>query len=192
MNMYRMSMTKRWQINYVIFLTIILFFFVNPLNAQSENKSNFFGLNPSVTVEPFYDKGELDINILPIVYQTSLTKRLDVRITSILNLGIRNEGNEISHFGLETALPIFFKAKLDKKERSKGFFVAPIVSLTRNRIEEHNNVGLWIEPGYHLLFDNNFAISFGLQFGGTYFSYDNGLTKWGNHFGVKVIFGKWI
>jgi hypothetical protein len=185
-------MTKRWQMNYVIFLTIILFFFVNPLNAQSENKSNFIGLNPSVTVEPFYDIGELDINILPIVYQTSLTKRLDVRITSILNLGIRNEGNEISHFGLETALPIFFKAKQDKSESSNGFFVAPVVSLTRNRMEEHNNIGLWVEPGYHLLFANNFAISFGLQFGGTYFSYDNGQTKWGNHFGVKVIFGKWI
>ncbi|WP_373522280.1 hypothetical protein [Aquiflexum sp.] len=143
-------------------------------------------------MEPFYEKGELDINIIPIVYQTPLTNIFDLRLTSICNLGIRNEGNEISHFGIETALPIFFKAKQDKKESSKGLFVAPIVSLTRNRKEEHNNVGLWVEPGYNLLFDNKFALSFGLQLGGTYFSYDNGQTKWGNHFGVKIIFGKWL
>jgi hypothetical protein len=192
MNMFRKTITKRRLIQKVIFLIIIISYSNKSLRAQSEKRSNFIGINPSVTIEPFYEKGELDINIFPIVYQTPMSKILDLRLTSILNLGIRNEGNEISHFGLETALPIFFKAKLDKKESSKGFFVAPIVSLTRNRIEEHNNVGLWVEPGYHLLFDNNFAMSFGLQFGGTYFSYDNGQTKWGNHFGVKIIFGKWI
>ncbi len=185
-------MTKRLRIKKVIFLIFIWFYFDNPLIAQSGNRSNFIGINPSVTVEPFYEKGELDINIIPIVYQTPLTNIFDLRLTSICNLGIRNEGNEISHFGIETALPIFFKAKQDKKESSKGLFVAPIVSLTRNRKEEHNNVGLWVEPGYNLLFDNKFALSFGLQLGGTYFSYDNGQTKWGNHFGVKIIFGKWL
>jgi hypothetical protein len=59
-------------------------------------------------------------------------------------------------------------------------------------MEKHNNGGLWIQPGYNLLFDNKIAMSFGLQIGGTYFSYDNGQTNWKNHFGVKIIFGKWI
>ncbi len=179
-------------IKQVIILTVILAFYKNPLLAQDGKKFNFIGINPSVTVEPFYEKGELDINIFPLVYQRSLTKRFDIRLTSILNLGIRNNGNEISHFGFEAGLPIFFKAKENPKEISKGFFVAPILSLTRNRFEEHNNLGLWIEPGYNLLFDNNFAMTFGLQFGGTYFGYDNGQTKWGNHFGIKIIIGKWL
>ncbi|MEX2596134.1 MAG: hypothetical protein WEC59_04315 [Salibacteraceae bacterium] len=165
---------------------------VNSIKAQESPKNNFFGINPSVTVEPFYNKGELDINIFPIVYQRPLTKRLDLRLTSILNLGIRNIENKISHIGLETGLPIFFKLKEDKNECSKGFFVAPIFSLTRNRIRNHNNLGFWIEPGYNLLFDNNIAMTFGLQLGATYFSYDNGHTNWGNHFGIKIIIGKWI
>ncbi len=173
-------------------LTFIIVFYENPLLAQEDKRFNFIGINPSVTVEPFYDKGELDINIFPLVYQRSLTKRFDFRLTSIVNLGIRNSGNEISHFGFETGFPIFFKSKESQKDISKGFFVAPILSVTRNRVEDHNNLGLWVEPGYNLLFDNNFAMTFGLQLGGTYFAYDNGQTKWGNHFGIKIIIGKWL
>ena len=77
-------------------------------------------------------------------------------------------------------------------EPSNGFFVAPVLGLTRNRLAGHNNVGLWLEPGYSLLFDSRFAFSFGLQVGATHFTYDDGTTRWGNHFGVKVIFGRWL
>lgn len=179
-------------IKLIIFLTTILVLYKNPLLAQEDKKFNFVGINPNVTVEPFYDKGELDISIFPLVYQRPLTKRFDIRLNLILNLGIRNNGNEISHFGFETGFPIFFKPKENKIEISKGFFVAPILSVTRNRVEEHDNLGFWIEPGYNLLFDNNFAMTFGLQLGGTYFTYDNGQTKWGNHLGIKIIIGKWL
>jgi hypothetical protein len=175
-----------------IILTTFLIICTSPLFAQEDKKLNFIGINPSVTVEPFYEKGELDINIFPVVYQRALTKRIDIRFNSILNHGIRNNGNEISHFGFEAGFPIFFKQKETKNEISKGFFVAPILSMTRNRIEEHNNLGIWIEPGYNLLFDNKFAMTFGLQLGGTYFAFNNRETKWGNHFGVKIIIGKWL
>lgn len=84
-------------------------------------------------------------------------------------------------------LPLFLKSKEDIKESSKGFFVTLFFRLTRNRIEEHNSLGLWIEPGYILLFDNTIALSFGLQLGAAYFVYDNGQTNWGNHFGTKII-----
>lgn len=179
-------------LNQILILAAISVIYTNSLSAQEDKRFNFFGINPSVTVEPFYEKGELDINIFPLVYQRSLTKRFDIRLTSILNLGIRNNGNEISHFGIETGFPIFLKSKETQQDISKGFFVAPILSLTRNRVETHNNLGLWIEPGYNLLFDNKIAMTFGLQLGGTYFAYDDGQTKWGNHFGVKIIIGKWL
>jgi hypothetical protein len=158
----------------ILLLTVLS---VNSVFGQNEKRLNYLGINPSITVEPFYDKGELDINIFPFVYQRSITKRFDIRLTSILNLGVRNNGNEISHIGLETGLPIFIKSKESQNEISKGFFIAPILSLSRNRIEKHNSLGLWIEPGYNLLFDNDFAMTFGLQLGGTYFPHDNGQLK---------------
>lgn len=150
------------------------------------------GINPSVTVEPFYKKAEFDISIFPIVFQRSVSKRMDIRFTSIVNLGIRESGHQISHLGLETAVPVFLRSKEGRQDYSSGFFIAPVLSVTSNQIEKHQNIGLWLEPGYHLLFDNAVAMSFGLQIGGTYFHYNNGTSKWGSHFGAKIILGKWM
>lgn len=176
----------------LFFLTQFIIIHSISLFAQDEKKYNFIGINPSVTVEPYYNKNEYDISIFPLIYQRTLTRRIDIRFTSILNLGVRNNGNNISHLGLETAFPIFFKKKQTGDEISNGFYIAPILCLSRNRFEQHNNLGLWVEPGYNLLFSNRFAMTFGLQFGGTYFAYDNKSTNWGNHFGIKITLGKWF
>jgi len=175
----------------ILLFLFLVGFTINSV-AQEKRSINFVGIIPSVTVEPFYNKGELDIDVFPLVYQKTLTSRVDYRIISIVNYGIRNTNSAFSHVGLQVALPLFLTAKENKQLASKGFFLAPGFGATRNLIEKHNNFGLWVEPGYHLLFDDNFAISFGVQFGATHFWYDNGTTKWGNHFGVKVIFGKWF
>lgn len=160
--------------------------------GQDGTQLNFFGINPSITVEPYYDAGELDVNIVPLVYQRTITNRFDARLTSILNYGIRKGSNRLSHIGAEAAVPVFIKRKANKSDVSKGFFVAPILSLTRNNEASHTNIGTWAEPGYHLLFENNFALSLGIQIGGTYFVNDDATNDWGSHFGVKVIFGKWL
>ncbi len=153
---------------------------------------NFWGINPGITVEPYYDSGEFDINVFPLVFQSSITRRLDVRLSGTLNYGIRNGSNELSHLGLEAALPVFFRKKEDKSALSKGFFLSPVLGVSRNLEAGHTNIGTWVEPGYNLLFENHFALSLGLQFGGTYFIYDDSADSWGNHFGVIVIFGKWF
>ncbi|MBK7880585.1 MAG: hypothetical protein IPJ83_08525 [Saprospiraceae bacterium] len=100
---------------------ILFFLLIIPLKTLAQNKNHYIGINPNVTVEPFYNKGELDINIFPFVYQLTVTKRADLRFTSILNLGIRNNGNDISHFGLETAIPIFLKRRVIKMTFQKVF-----------------------------------------------------------------------
>jgi len=179
-------------IKQIIIITTFTLICESPIHAQEDKKYNFIGINPGVTVEPYYEKGEFDINIFPLVYQRSLSKRFDIRLASTLNLGVRNNGNGISHMGIETAFPIYLKKKEIKSEIPKGFFVAPILSLGRNKMEAYNSIGLWVEPGYHLLFENNFAMTFGLQLGGTYFPHDNEQARWGNHFGIIIIFGKWL
>ncbi|WP_338769731.1 hypothetical protein WAF17_10425 [Bernardetia sp. ABR2-2B] len=179
--------------------------FSSPLFAQmdstesiiKEKKStHLWGINPSLTVEPFYEKGEFDINILPIIYQTSFSKRVDFRINPILNLGIRKDFNEFSHIGFEAALPVFIFKKEERFLPSKGFFVAPIFSPSISasyigRVENRTNLGFWGEVGYNLLIDEKFGLSFGLQYGITHFIYKVGENEITNHFGIKIIFGKW-
>lgn len=175
----------------IVLIGLITLLYPSIIKAQ-ERAPIFIGINPSVTVEPFYEKGEMDIGILPLVFQRRISNTIDFRFSTILNLGLRDSGNRMSHLGFETAFPIFFTKKENKTDCSKGFYIAPILSFTRNKIEEHNNLGIWAEPGYNFLFDNKFAMSIGAQFGATYFAYDDGKSKWGNHFGIKFIFGKWF
>ena len=160
--------------------------------AQTERRLNFFGVNPSITVEPFYEKGELDVNVLPIVFQKTLTKRIDFRVLTTLNYGIRKTTNEISHYGGQFVFPIFLKKKDKLSIPSQGFFAAPGIGITRNRLEEHTNIGFLVEPGYNLMISEKWSISFGIQLGATHFNYDIGTQKWRSHFGVKIIFGRWI
>ncbi len=179
---------------FIKIVLLILFCLITIAESYSQKKKsiNFIGLNPSVTVEPFYEKGEFDINVFPIVYQKTISQRVDIRIISIVNYGIRKSTSSFSHIGFQTAFPHFIIKKTDKLIPSKGFFVAPGFGITRNLMEKHTNFGLWIEPGYNLLFDDKYSLSFSIQFGATHFWYDSGTTKWGNHFGIKIIFGKWF
>lgn len=158
---------------------------------KEKKSTHLWGINPFITVEPFYEKGEFDVNILPIVYQTSFSKRVDFRINPILNLGIRQDFNEFSHIGFEAALPIFIFKKEERYFPSKGFFVAPVLSLTNSLSQSKMNYGYWGEVAYHLLIDEKFGLSFGLQYGKTQFVYKVGENETTNHFGLKIIFGKW-
>lgn len=165
---------------------------IHTANAQYFKTGSLIGINPSVTVEPSYQKGELDINILPVVYQRILSKKTAVRLTSIVNLGIRNSGNAISHLGGEAALLIYLSQKEEKLIPLQGLYIAPAISFTRNRIEKHTNTSLWIEPGYQFMIGKKYAISLGIQLGGTYFNYDDIQNEWRTHFGTKVVLGRWL
>jgi hypothetical protein len=175
-----------------MFFFFLLISFTIKLFAEEKTMANFIGIKPEVTVEPYYQKGELDVNIFPFVYQHTLSKHVDVRLASILNLGIRKGGTSISHYGFQLALPVYLSKKENTALPSNGFFVAPGIGVTRSNLEKHQNFGIWAEPGYHLLFDDKWAIAFGVQLGATHFNYDDGTNKWGNHFGIKICFGKWL
>ena len=45
-------------------------------SAKGQSKrAIFIGLQPAITVEPDYEKNEFDINVLPIVFQSSINKK---------------------------------------------------------------------------------------------------------------------
>lgn len=154
-------------------------------------KAMFIGINPSVTIEPYYKKGEKDINVFPVVFTKTLTSRIDVRFSTIVNLGYRVNTKKISHVGFQLAFPIYLKNK-QLSEPSKGFYFAPGIGFTRNNLEKHSNLGFYVEPGYQLLINEKWSISFGMQLGTTHFNYDTGNDKWDKHFGLKIVLGRWF
>lgn len=170
-------------------LILLTFLFVSTLFGETDNKTIFIGVNPSVTVEPYYLKGEFDVNIFPLVVEYSINKYVHLRTILIVNYGFRTGKNVFSHTGLQLAVPVFpFK----KNDFVSGVFIAPGCGFTRNISEKHTNVGLWIEPGYSIPVKDDFRINLSIQCGATHFWYDNRYTKWGSHFGFKFIFGTWL
>lgn len=176
---------------HIKFLIAFILIGTSAQKLSAQKKPVFIGINPSLTIEKDYNRGEYDINILPLVVQFSLSEKADLRFTTIYNYGIRQFGNRFYHAGIETAIPIFFKQK-DISNASEGFYIAPVISLTRNRFDKYTNTGLWIEPGYFFLIEEKIGLSVGVQFGATYFTHKNSRDILRNHLGVKVILGGWI
>lgn len=162
----------------VFTLTILL---ALECNAQ-DRKPIFIGLQPGITKEQFYDKGEFDVNIFPLVMQLPVTKQMDFRATLLANYHFVGE-NGFSDIGIFLIAPVFLKNKSNVNITSSGFYAGPLVGLGRNILNEHYTVTLGVEPGYMFPTDKRFTLTLGLQLGGSYFEYDNGETKWRNHFG---------
>ncbi len=163
--------------------------------GQSICQSNtpiFIGIQPNVTVEPFYDEGEFDLDITPLVFEASVGLRTNIKITPIVNYHFGGPNNGISDVAVFSALPIFLKAKEKRSDRPFGFYLGPVVGFGRNLINSHYTMTVAVESGYMFKTKNRFTISMGLQLGGSYFSYDTEPNKWVTHWGPKFSFGFWI
>jgi len=152
----------------------------------------FIGLQPNVTVEPFYEQGEFDLDILPLVVEASVGLRTNLKFMPTVNYHFGGESNGISDLGASLVVPVFFKAKETMADRPFGFYLGPVLGFGRNLINDHYTTTVGLEPGYMFATKKRFTISMGLQLGGTYFSYDNEDNKWLSHFGPKFSFGFWI
>lgn len=174
----------------IISVSILLIIFQYSF-SQETKKHTFIGIQPSFTKEKFYDKNEFDINLIPFVLQHPLSRRMDFRLTTLANYHFGNN-NQFSDLGGEFAAPIFIQKKDDTSEKSKGFFLSPIVGPSRNVLDNHYTITLATEGGYFFLLGEKFALSTQLQFGGSFFLYDQKDNEWVQHFGLKVNLGFWL
>lgn len=178
------------QLNNLKFQLISAFLMIGTLATAQPKHSYYLGLLPAVTKEKSYEANEFDVNIIPLVFQMPIHKRIDLRGTNIYNFHFGDK-TQISDVGLEIATPIFFKAKEDKNEYSSGFYLSPVISWGRNFLNEHNTLIIAAEPGYMFRTKGKFALSAHLQFGGTLFMYEDNVDVWNQHFGIRVNLGFW-
>jgi len=170
-------------------LLVILTFGVSQAYGQSK-RAFFFGIQPAFTKEKFYEKNEFDINVIPIVIQTPISNRMDLRFVSLANYHFGNR-EKFSDIGFQLLAPWNFTKKESISERTKGFYLAPVVGLGKNFVNYHYTTTVALEPGFTLSTDKRFSLAVGIQLGASYFSYDDGSDKLIDHFGVKVQLGLW-
>ncbi|PLX11957.1 MAG: hypothetical protein C0598_06940 [Marinilabiliales bacterium] len=162
------------------------------INTYGQSEKNIFiAFQPAITVEPFYDEGEFDVNIFPFIFETPLGERINIRICPTVNYHFGGSENGVSDLGVFTVFPVFFN-KTEEGKKPFGFYVGPVLGFGRNLINEHYTTTLAIEPGYMFESKKKFTISLGIQLGGSYFTYDNNPDKWVFHWGPKVSFGFWL
>lgn len=169
--------------------------FVLIIREQGYGQSNtpiFIGIQPNITVEPFYEEGEFDVDIVPIVFEASVGLRTNIKITPTLNYHFGGTTNGISDVGANVVIPFFLKAKDTRADRPYGFYLGPVIGFGRNLMNSHYTTTIGAEPGYMFETKKRFTISMGLQLGGSYFSYDAEPNKWVTHWGPKFSFGFWI
>ncbi|MFY0688252.1 MAG: hypothetical protein JXQ90_13855 [Cyclobacteriaceae bacterium] len=161
----------------------------NTLIAQ-DRKPILVGIQPAITIEPFYEKGELDVNVFPLVLEMPIGKRMNFRLLPTLNYHFGGEQSGVSDLGLYAVLPVFLKEYPDKKPF--GFYLGPVVGFGRNAIRDHFTTTVAVEPGYMFEAEKRFAISLGCQLGRSFFTYDDGAGSSVLHWGPKVTFGFWL
>lgn len=94
-----------------LFSLLILSLIIAIQSFGQSNTPIFIGIQPNITIEPFYEKGELDIDILPLVLEASIGLRTNLKITPIVNYHIGGQTDGVSNLGVFTVLPISFKKK---------------------------------------------------------------------------------
>ena len=176
----------------IITAIVLLIISITNLYGQTK-KSIYLGIQPSITVEPFYEEGELDINVFPLIFETPISQRINLRIVPMVNYHIGGVENGISDLSIFTVLPFFLK-KNEENENVKpyGFYVGPVLGFGRNLINDHYTTTIALEPGYMWEAKKSFTITLGAQIGASYFGYDSKPNKWVLHWGPKVTFGFWI
>ena len=182
-----------FQIKSVQFIIIIgIIIIISSKSWAQEKIPVFVGIQPSITKEQFYDKDEFDINIIPLVLQIPLSNKFDLRLTTIGNYHFGGtEG--FSDLGIQLVAPVFmFSKKEARNSKSFGVYLGPIVGFGRNLINDHYTTTVGIETGYMFRTEKHFTLSLGLQFGASYFSYDEQPNVWRNHFGFKLNLGFWL
>lgn len=174
-------------------LTAIALLIFTITNLSAHTKRPFYiGVQPAITVEPFYDEGELDFNAFPLIVETPISQRINLRIVPMVNYHVGGLENGISDLGVFTVLPIFLKRTEIENERPSGFYLGPVIGFSRNLINDHFTTTTALEPGYMWKTEKSFTITLGTQLGGSFFGYDSKPNKWVFHWGPKVTFGFWI
>lgn len=174
-------------------LFLSIFILISALNVFSQTRNPVFvAFQPGITVEPFYEKGEFDINVFPFIIETPISSRVNLKLSPIINYHIGGESNGVSDLALFAVFPVFINNWKEKGDIPYGFYIGPVIGFGRNILNEHYTTTLAVEPGYMFQTKSSFTISLGLQLGASFFSYDSEPNKWVSHWGPKVSFGFWL
>lgn len=176
--------------NLIILALLTAAFFQN--SCAHKTKPFLIGIQPNITVEPVYESGNYEFDFAPIVIEKVISSRMHLKFTPIVNYHFGGKKEGFSDLVLFVIAPLFVNPNKLNLHLPKGLYFGPVLGFGRNLLYKHYTTTIAIEPGYLFKIKNIYAVSVGMQFGNSYFAYDNYSNKWGSHFGLKFSAGIWL
>jgi hypothetical protein len=127
----------------------------------------FIGLQPGLTIVPFDEyRSAFDVNLIPLTIKYALNRHWSLRIHSIWDLEIRPENFPavLSTVGVEVAAHYHLALK-NNEEGHRGFYVAPVLTPSYNRLNQYYEFGLGAEAGFNFLFGYKWSLGVSAQAG---------------------------
>ena len=157
------------------YLLLTLLLFGISIHSQSQEERPvvrpvqfFIGLQPSFSAEAFDEyRTAVNINILPLALEYAIDRHWSVRIIPRADLQLRPEFPAvIARIGLNFSVPYYFSLK-NSEEGQRGFYVAPLLGLEMNQLNNYYLINGFAEAGYAFVFQNVLSISMGAMAGTT-------------------------
>lgn len=173
------------------FLTALFLtgFAVNSLKGQKSQ----IGLAPMFQKTLYQEKGEFDFNMTPVFLEGAFDENAGIRLYPYLNLTKLNEQKSVfKNAGLELAMPVYFLHFENESKFTHHIYASPgaLFLMARPGLWDFNlEVSLFIEPGYSVRFDDEFALTGGIQIGKTFNSYA-GENYWSNFLTYRLTFAR--
>lgn len=148
-------------------------------------------IGPRVMQESWYESGELDVSIVPLVIELPLSSRVGLRLrpSVFYHFGGPSPDTRVSLIG-GSAAPIFYLQAADGPRPYSGWFIGPSLEITHNRLESMWHASVAADGGYAIYFEGGTGLILSVQLGVTFFSdsdQDPAL-----HPGVFPSFGIWL
>jgi len=166
----------------------------NDQNKITQNKqadySIFLGLQPGFFVEPWFNSGEFDVNLLPLVLETAITDNLGLRIRSSLFYRAGNPNADLKLDVIGGSVGLFYYLNPRSKViQYNGFFIGPFFGYSKWLIDNYSSITIAVESGYSFVVKQNVSLNLSGQIGVSHF-FEKEDTD--SHFGIFVNIGYWL
>lgn len=161
---------------------------------ESDYKSNYIGIQPSVLIEPYDSINAIELNIVPLVYEYKISNGLGLQLRPIINYRFFKTQSGISQTGATVLLNKNFHSLF-----GQNFWLSPQVAMfytyTYNQIDKIQTMTLGLEPGVLMKISNSFSLSLNVQPGINYYpdrfsqKFVGAKNGFKSHFGIIFHFG---
>ncbi|THB66204.1 MAG: hypothetical protein D6B26_03025 [Spirochaetaceae bacterium] len=167
---------------------LVLVFFLLSLSSHALFAAEFgrAGVHFQVYGEPHEEGNPLYINVLPLTCEQPLLSHMAIKAGTIMSLRISEADSVgLGNLGLKVGMPFYFTDI--RQNRAAGFFLGPLLQLSRNFHTREYVISSAVDLGYSLLFTENLSMTLGGEVGFSTFFLD-GQVDFRMHLGPGIYF----